>query len=164
MGPDLSHFVTGGIAGSVGAAAVYPVDLVKTRLQNERTKAGGNPRYANAWECAKGVVLEEGIGALYQGLVPQIVGVWPEKAVKLGANDFVRSLFMDQATGFVPLVWQIAAGGCGGMCQIVFTNPLEIVKVRLQVGSVVLEWHLDDMNECNDACDGVSLGFMLCPM
>lgn len=78
--------------------------------------------------------MEEGVGALYQGLVPQMVGVWPEKAVKLSANDFVRSCFANEATGVVPLVWQIVAGGFGGMCQIVFTNPLEIVKVRLQVG------------------------------
>lgn len=128
------HFVTGGLAGSAGAAAVYPIDLVKTRLQNDRSALGEEPKYANAWDCAAGVVREEGLGALYQGLAPQLVGVWPEKAVKLATNDYVRALFVDPVSGAIPVAFQVLAGGCGGLCQVVFTNPLEIVKVRLQVG------------------------------
>ncbi|GMH39028.1 hypothetical protein BSKO_06926 [Bryopsis sp. KO-2023] len=128
----IQHFVAGGVAGSLGATAVYPIDLVKTRMQNERTSADSEPRFKNGWECFLGVLREEGPLALYQGLVPQVVGVWPEKAVKLAANDFARSIFMNPS-GVVPLPLQILSGGFGGMCQIVFTNPLEIVKVRLQV-------------------------------
>ena len=31
------RFALGSIAGAAGATAVYPIDLVKTRMQNQRT-------------------------------------------------------------------------------------------------------------------------------
>jgi hypothetical protein len=33
----LEHFLLGAIAGGIGAFAVYPIDLVKTRMQNQRS-------------------------------------------------------------------------------------------------------------------------------
>lgn len=35
-GKSAWSFALGGIAGSVGATLVYPIDLVKTRMQNQR--------------------------------------------------------------------------------------------------------------------------------
>uniref|UniRef100_A0A915E2S5 Uncharacterized protein n=1 Tax=Ditylenchus dipsaci TaxID=166011 RepID=A0A915E2S5_9BILA len=34
---------------------------------------------------------------------------------------------------------EIISGACGGACQVIVTNPLEIVKIRLQVVGEVLE-------------------------
>lgn len=28
---------------------------------------------------------------------------------------------------------EMFAGGCGGFCQVVFTNPLEIIKIQMQM-------------------------------
>ena len=55
------------------------------------------------------------------------------QAVKLTANDFVRGLLTDPLTGSVPLPGQMAAGAFGGLCQVLFTNPLEIIKIQLQL-------------------------------
>ena len=57
----------------------------------------------------------------------------PEKAIKLTVNDLVRGKFSDAKTGSIWLPHEILAGGSAGACQVVFTNPLEIVKIRLQV-------------------------------
>jgi len=40
---------------------------------------------------------------------------------------------MDPETGRIKLGWELIAGGTAGGCQVVFTNPLEIVKIRLQI-------------------------------
>lgn len=40
---------------------------------------------------------------------------------------------MDPETGRIKLGWEFVAGGTAGGCQVVFTNPLEIVKIRLQM-------------------------------
>ncbi|XP_052494544.1 electrogenic aspartate/glutamate antiporter SLC25A13, mitochondrial isoform X3 [Budorcas taxicolor] len=105
------RFGLGSIAGAVGATAVYPIDLVKTRMQNQRSTGSfvGELMYKNSFDCFKKVLRYEGFFGLYRGLLPQLLGVAPEKAIKL------------------------TAGGS----QVIFTNPLEIVKIRLQVAGEI---------------------------
>uniref|UniRef100_A0A8C0RK06 Uncharacterized protein n=1 Tax=Canis lupus familiaris TaxID=9615 RepID=A0A8C0RK06_CANLF len=103
----------GSIAGAVGATAVYPIDLVKTRMQNQRSTGSfvGELMYKNSFDCFKKVLRYEGFFGLYRGLLPQLLGVAPEKAIKLTVNDFVRDKFM-RKDGSVPLAAEILAGGC----------------------------------------------------
>ncbi|KAG0664788.1 mitochondrial aspartate-glutamate transporter agc1 [Rhodotorula mucilaginosa] len=101
------YFGLGGIAGALGATAVYPIDLTK----NQRSKVVGELLYKNSLDC----------------------GVAPEKAIKLTVNDLVREYATDKETGRIKLSWELLAGGLAGGCQVIFTNPLEIVKIRLQM-------------------------------
>ncbi|CAO3656129.1 unnamed protein product [Mucor hiemalis] len=126
-------FTLGSIAGAVGATAVYPIDLVKTRMQNQRSKVVGELLYKNSLDCFKKVLKNEGFTGLYRGLGPQLVGVAPEKAIKLTVNDYVRSKFLGKQGGDIKFWQEMIAGGAAGASQVVFTNPLEIVKIRLQI-------------------------------
>ncbi|XP_069373023.1 electrogenic aspartate/glutamate antiporter SLC25A13, mitochondrial isoform X2 [Paralichthys olivaceus] len=132
------RFTLGSVAGAVGATAVYPIDLVKTRMQNQRSSGSlvGELMYKSSFDCFRKVVRYEGFFGLYRGLVPQLLGVAPEKAIKLTVNDFVRGKTR-QKDGTVPLASEILAGGCAGGSQVIFTNPLEIVKIRLQVAGEI---------------------------
>ncbi|RZC38650.1 calcium-binding mitochondrial carrier protein Aralar1, partial [Asbolus verrucosus] len=131
------RFTLGSVAGAVGATAVYPIDLVKTRMQNQRTGSFiGELMYRNSFDCFKKVIRHEGVFGLYRGLVPQLLGVAPEKAIKLTVNDFVRDKFYDK-NGNIAIYGEVIAGGCAGASQVVFTNPLEIVKIRLQVAGEI---------------------------
>ncbi|KAG7205156.1 hypothetical protein KM043_018253 [Ampulex compressa] len=131
------RFVLGSIGGAVGATAVYPIDLVKTRMQNQRTGSYiGELMYRNSFDCCKKVIRHEGFFGLYRGLIPQLMGVAPEKAIKLTVNDFVRDKFMDK-NGNLPMYGEIISGACAGGSQVIFTNPLEIVKIRLQVAGEI---------------------------
>ncbi|KAI5294976.1 mitochondrial aspartate-glutamate transporter agc1 [Ascosphaera acerosa] len=130
---SVHHFALGSIAGAFGALMVYPIDLVKTRMQNQRSVRVGEKMYSNSIDCAKKVIRHEGFRGLYSGVMPQLVGVAPEKAIKLTVNDLVRNYARNKETGQVKYPWELVAGGMAGGCQVVFTNPLEIVKIRLQV-------------------------------
>ncbi|XP_015667350.1 calcium-binding mitochondrial carrier protein Aralar1 [Protobothrops mucrosquamatus] len=132
------RFTLGSIAGAVGATAVYPIDLVKTRMQNQRSTGSvvGELMYKNSFDCFKKVLRYEGFFGLYRGLLPQLIGVAPEKAIKLTVNDFVRDKFTER-DGSIPMLAEILAGGCAGGSQVIFTNPLEIVKIRLQVAGEI---------------------------
>ncbi|KAI2794237.1 Calcium-binding mitochondrial carrier protein Aralar1 [Penicillium oxalicum] len=127
------HFALGSLAGAFGAFMVYPIDLVKTRMQNQRSTRPGERLYNNSLDCAKKVIRNEGFRGLYSGVIPQLIGVAPEKAIKLTVNDLVRGALTDKDTGKMWYPHEILAGGTAGACQVVFTNPLEIVKIRLQV-------------------------------
>lgn len=132
VGKSAYHFVLGGVAGSVGATIVYPIDLVKTRMQNQRAPVaaaagavvGEAPMYTNSLDCVAKVLRNEGFLGFYSGLGPQLVGVAPEKAIKLSVNDLVRAKTRDPVTGDIALVWEAVSGGTAGGCQVVFTNPL----------------------------------------
>ncbi|OQD72814.1 hypothetical protein PENDEC_c019G03636 [Penicillium decumbens] len=130
---SVHHFGLGSIAGAFGAFMVYPIDLVKTRMQNQRSSRPGERLYNNSIDCAKKVIRNEGFTGLYSGVIPQLIGVAPEKAIKLTVNDLVRGMFTDKDTGKIKYLHEVIAGGTAGGCQVVFTNPLEIVKIRLQV-------------------------------
>ncbi|KAJ2835822.1 mitochondrial aspartate-glutamate transporter agc1 [Coemansia erecta] len=133
------NFAIGAVAGGIGAAVVYPIDLVKTRMQNQRTAVVGEMLYKNSIDCFRKVIRNEGILGLYRGLGPQLVGVAPEKAIKLTVNDFVRSRFTNKQTGEIAVAGEMLAGAMAGASQVVFTNPLEIVKIRLQIQGEMLK-------------------------
>ncbi|KAI9325181.1 mitochondrial carrier domain-containing protein [Obelidium mucronatum] len=126
------NFALASVAGAIGATFVYPIDLVKTRMQNQRAKVVGEQAYKNSWDCFRQVLKNEGFVGLYSGLLPQLVGVAPEKAIKLTVNDFVRRSLVNP-DGSIHLSAEILAGCMAGGSQVIFTNPLEIVKIRLQV-------------------------------
>ncbi|PLB46010.1 mitochondrial carrier protein [Aspergillus steynii IBT 23096] len=130
---SVHHFALGSLAGAFGAFMVYPIDLVKTRMQNQRSSHVGQRLYNNSLDCARKVIRNEGFTGLYSGVIPQLIGVAPEKAIKLTVNDLVRGFFTNKENGKIWTGHEVLAGGTAGACQVIFTNPLEIVKIRLQV-------------------------------
>jgi solute carrier family 25 aspartate/glutamate transporter 12/13 len=60
-------------------------------MQNQRKGLGnkmvGQILYKNGIDCFKKVLKNEGVAGLYSGIIPQLVGVAPEKAIKLTMND-----------------------------------------------------------------------------
>ena len=93
----------------VGATAVYPIDLVKTRMQNQRGSLAGEIMYRNSFHCILKLYIQkaflvyievstiiirctEQVIYLLLGLLPQLMGVAPEKAIKLTTNFTVRDL------------------------------------------------------------------------
>eukprot|EP00339_Tiarina_fusa_P011117 CAMPEP_0117031584 /NCGR_PEP_ID=MMETSP0472-20121206/22685_1 /TAXON_ID=693140 ORGANISM="Tiarina fusus, Strain LIS" /NCGR_SAMPLE_ID=MMETSP0472 /ASSEMBLY_ACC=CAM_ASM_000603 /LENGTH=240 /DNA_ID=CAMNT_0004739941 /DNA_START=226 /DNA_END=945 /DNA_ORIENTATION=+ len=118
------------ISGSVGAAAVYPIDLVKTRMQNQKI-INGQKLYKNSIDCFIKVVKGESFFGLYKGLGPQLIGVTPEKAVELTVNDLMRNWLLTDGNSH--FIFELIAGCAAGGSQVIFTNPVEIIKIRLQI-------------------------------
>lgn len=79
VGRSIWNFGLGGLAGGLGATVVYPIDMVKTRMQNQRSKVVGEMLYKNTADCYKKVYRNEGLLGFYRGLPPQLIGVAPEK-------------------------------------------------------------------------------------
>lgn len=126
---SIHSFVLGSVAGMIGATIVYPIDIVKTRMQNQK----GNTVYSSYLDCFKKLIRNEGFLGIYSGLLPQIIGVAPEKAIKLTLNDLVRGFAKSNSkTNEISLPWEILAGSTAGLCQVIVTNPLEVSKIRLQ--------------------------------
>ncbi|MPC32326.1 Mitochondrial glutamate carrier 1 [Portunus trituberculatus] len=68
---------------------------------------------------------------MYRGSGVNILLITPEKAIKLTANDFFRH-HLTTKEGKLPIQREMIAGGLAGMCQIVVTTPMELLKIQLQ--------------------------------
>jgi len=127
----LPKIVNGGIAGIIGVSCVFPLDLVKTRLQNQKVGPGGEKMYASMLDCFKKTYRSEGYFGMYRGSAVNILLITPEKAIKLAANDYFRHK-LTRPDGSLPVTRQMLAGGLAGLCQIVITTPMELLKIQLQ--------------------------------
>ncbi|KAK9498519.1 hypothetical protein O3M35_003136 [Rhynocoris fuscipes] len=127
----LPKIINGGIAGMISFAIVFPLDLVKTRLQNQPIGPHGERMYTSMFDCFKKTIKAEGILGMYRGSAVTIMMVTPEKAVKLSANDFFR-YHLTTGPGQLPLEREMIAGGLAGLAQVIVTNPMELLKIQLQ--------------------------------
>jgi len=75
------------------ALITYPHEVVRTRLRQAPVDASGRVKYTGLWSCFVTVFREEGMGALYGGLVPHMMRVVPSAAIMFGVYEAVlRSL------------------------------------------------------------------------
>ncbi|XP_057174777.1 mitochondrial glutamate carrier 2 isoform X6 [Ursus arctos] len=90
-----AKLINGGVAGLVGVTCVFPIDLAKTRLQNQH----GKDIYKGMIDCLMKTARAEGFLGMYRGAAVNLTLVTPEKAIKLAANDFFRQLLMEDGYG-----------------------------------------------------------------
>ncbi|KZS97948.1 mitochondrial carrier [Sistotremastrum niveocremeum HHB9708] len=70
----------GSISGSVGATSVYPLNLVRTRLQ--ASGSTGHPQqYTGIWDVAAKTMEREGWRGFYRGLLPTLAKVVPAVSI-----------------------------------------------------------------------------------
>lgn len=76
----LALLAFGSISGSVGASTVYPLNLIRTRLQAAGTPA--HPQVYNGFmDAVKKTYVKEGIVGFYRGLVPTLAKVVPAVSI-----------------------------------------------------------------------------------
>ncbi|KAF5306134.1 hypothetical protein FQR65_LT07410 [Abscondita terminalis] len=68
----------GGMAGCVSWAIVYPVDVIKSRLQMDGIN--GVQKYKGATDCLRKGLASEGVSFLTRGLTPTLVRAFPTNA------------------------------------------------------------------------------------
>lgn len=133
----------GGSAGFIEVCIMHPLDLVKTRLQlqNKNTvkvKVTGTAAvpvqqvyYNGVFDCMKKMVKNEGVFALYKGIVPPVLVETPKRAVKFLTFEQYKRFFMFGADKPTPLTYSLAGLGAG-VTEAILVNPFEMVKVTLQ--------------------------------
>uniref|UniRef100_A0A673X5R7 Mitochondrial glutamate carrier 1 n=2 Tax=Salmoninae TaxID=504568 RepID=A0A673X5R7_SALTR len=123
-----AKLINGGIAGLIGVSCVFPIDLAKTRLQNQQN---GSRLYTSMSDCLIKTIRSEGYFGMYRGSAVNLTLVTPEKAIKLAANDFFRQ-YLSKDGQKLTLIKEMLAGCGAGTCQVIVTTPMEMLKIQLQ--------------------------------
>ncbi|KAI6177059.1 hypothetical protein M3Y97_00866200 [Aphelenchoides bicaudatus] len=137
----LPKIINGGLAGIIGVSCVFPIDLVKTRLQNQRPDSNGKLQYRGIFDCAKQTWNAAGsstfrrLAGMYSGSGVNLLLITPEKAIKLVANDLFRYQLSTPGKKNLSAFRGMIAGGAAGFCQIIITTPMELLKIQLQQAS-----------------------------
>ncbi|KAE9599596.1 putative mitochondrial carrier protein [Lupinus albus] len=130
----IGRLFSGGIAGAVAQTAIYPMDLVKTRLQTYACESGRIPSLGT---LSKDILVQEGPRAFYRGLVPSILGIIPYAGIDLA----VYETFKDMSKKYIlhdgepgPLI-QLGCGTVSGALGATCVYPLQVVRTRMQAQS-----------------------------
>lgn len=127
-------FTAGALAGVTELLCLYPLDVVKTRIQLQgKVPVPGQESYNGMIDCFQKIVKTEGFGRLYRGLVPPLMLEAPKRAVKFAANDFWATTYKS-LTGSDKLTQNLSllTGMSAGATESVVVVPFELVKIRLQ--------------------------------
>lgn len=156
--PPTVTFLAGLFAGLTEAVAIVtPAEVCKIRMQSQYhslldPSQALHAKYKNVAQTAALVVREEGIGALYKGVVPTMLRQGCNQAVNFTAYNWSKKQLLawkgkKQEEGTTPGGgrsavaksdlqldhWQtlLLGGISGGMGPLV-NNPLDVVKTRMQ--------------------------------
>jgi len=89
--------VTGMIGAIPGPVLNCPADVIKTRLMNQETAKGAEPRYRGSFHTFQTILKEEGIAALYKGLIPRLTRLCPSYGIQWMVVDWIMANFSQAA-------------------------------------------------------------------
>jgi solute carrier family 25 protein 33/36 len=139
------------------AAFTAPLDVLKTRLQSDfyqaqvRTSRAAhvatlNPLRASAHHLSEtmqilaSVYRLEGPRALFKGLGPNLVGVVPARSIHFYTYGNGKRLVAEHLNNGREAAWvHLTAGTMAGVATSTATNPIWVVKTRLQLDKNVAE-------------------------
>ena len=147
--PAAHSVVYAGLAASCAVIVTNPADVVKTRmqLQGELTRtqpAAGNRGYTGMLDCFARTARIEGVRGLQRGLSTAITREFALNMVRVGLYDTVLKKMTAMAasgdgsgsgngsggrSGILPKLGAGLTVGCAGA---MVTNPLDILKTRMQ--------------------------------
>ncbi|XP_032388037.1 calcium-binding mitochondrial carrier protein SCaMC-1 isoform X2 [Etheostoma spectabile] len=123
------RFMAGSLAGATAQTAIYPMEVLKTRLTLRKTG-----QYSGMFDCAKKILRKEGVKAFYKGYVPNLVGIIPYAGIDLAVYETLKNLWLsyhpDSANPGVLVL--VACGTMSSTCGQLASYPLALVRTRMQ--------------------------------
>lgn len=129
---------TAGLASGLTEAilVVTPSEVCKVRMMGQYHSLQDptqmqHRKYTNVIQTAGVIIREEGIGALYKGLVPTMLRQGCNQAVNFTAYNMIKRKVMDwQGTSKLEHWQSLLIGGLSGGMGPLVNNPLDVVKTR----------------------------------
>lgn len=133
----LTPLLAGGLARTISATVVSPIELIKTRLQSV-SSSSRSKALADVMQGMKDMVRAQGITSLWKGLVLTLWRDVPFSGIYWTSVEIIKKR-LSQAEYFHNhpehrFLETFIAGSIGGMIAAIFTAPFDVGKTRRQVG------------------------------
>ncbi|KAK5721597.1 Fe(2+) transporter [Elasticomyces elasticus] len=123
--------VAGAFAGIAEHSVMYPIDLLKTRMQVVNPTPAAI--YSGLGNAIATISRVEGYLSLWRGLSSVIVGAGPAHAVYFATYEAVKQAMGGNASVFGQLTYAATSGACATIASDAFMNPFDVIKQRMQV-------------------------------
>ena len=125
------RFLAGSIAGFIAQTAIYPLEVVKTRLA-----IAYNNQYAGLWDCVGRIMFHEGARGFFKGWVPNMLGILPYAGIDLTIYETSKNAYLKRYhpnnQGDPGVLLPVACGTFSCTCGQLCCYPLSLVRTRLQ--------------------------------
>eukprot|EP01138_Halocafeteria_seosinensis_P009209 gb/GECG01009411.1/.p1 GENE.gb/GECG01009411.1/~~gb/GECG01009411.1/.p1 ORF type:complete len:311 (+),score=29.47 gb/GECG01009411.1/:1-933(+) len=143
----MDHFVAGVLGGMTSTLVLHPVDLIKVRYQvHGSSSASRSGKYKSIWQTIRTIIREETLRGMYKGVTPALMGagsswglyfLFYEQSKARYARRHIRPDDSQQSLEepkkvLTPGEYMLAAWE-GGSFTVLFTNPIWLIKTRLQL-------------------------------
>lgn len=88
----LNLLLVGGLAGVWSWVVIYPLDVIKSRLQTDGMD-GDAKKYKGLWDCMKKSYKTDGLGVFARGLNSTIIRAFPTNAATFAVVTWVIAIF-----------------------------------------------------------------------
>jgi len=128
--------LSGMASGSIAVCIGTPFDIALVRLQSDgMAKPEDRRNYKNVFDALIRTRKEEGLGALYKGLAPNILRGMSMNVGMMACYDqskeVVASLLGDPMTNGPSLPTRLGAAATAGFTAALFSLPFDLMKSRL---------------------------------
>ncbi|XP_037828914.1 calcium-binding mitochondrial carrier protein SCaMC-1-like [Kryptolebias marmoratus] len=124
------RFIAGSMAGATAQTAIYPMEVLKTRLTLRKTG-----QYAGMFDCAKKILRKEGVIAFYKGYIPNLLGIIPYAGIDLAVYETLKNAWLSHHAKDSANPGVLVLLGCGTIsstCGQLASYPLALVRTRMQ--------------------------------
>ncbi|KAL7247357.1 hypothetical protein ACSBR2_002301 [Camellia fascicularis] len=130
-------FASSAFAACFAELCTIPLDTAKVRLQLQKKanteEEAGVPKYRGMLDTVATIAREEGLIALWKGVIPGLHRQFLYGGLRIGLYEPVKAFFVgSEYVGDVSLFQKILAALITGALAIAVANPTDLVKVRLQ--------------------------------
>lgn len=123
--------LAGGLAGSAAKTMIAPLDRIKILFQTsnpEFLKFRGT--FSGLFKASQQIWVNDGVFGLFQGHSVTLLRIFPYAAIKFVAYEQIRTLLIP-SDHHETAVRRFMAGSLSGLSSVLFTYPLDLVRVRM---------------------------------
>lgn len=139
--PPWLQGVAGSAGGIVANAIVYPLDIIKTRLQvqlndtdSEKT-SDKSTRYKGTLDALTKILEEEGCSGLYSGLPGCSIGVASTNFVYFYAYSWLKTVLASNGPSTTTVAGDLGLGTAAGAITSLAITPISTVTTRQQTST-----------------------------
>jgi solute carrier family 25 phosphate transporter 23/24/25/41 len=123
----------GGIGGILAATITYPLDMARARLTVQHR--GPVERYRGILQCLREIKNREGVRALYRGLLPSNLGIFPYVGINFAVYETLRPIMprRNDGSGRPTPGGIILSGFIASTLGQIAAYPFDTCRVRMQV-------------------------------